>query len=307
MNPEELQKNIALYYSKLPPKLQENFSSMKWLETLNAISVKYGLNQSQTQTIGTETTLVMLGIVHPDEYEETLKKELTLPAESLEKILTEINNSVLNQIRPELIEAFGTNIMPQTPEELKIAQELDTRFAKLPDEIRNIIDTSNYQTTLYVIARNNGLSVTQMGALEIIVVDLMTGVIHSDKFEEAVKNSLKLPDEKIRAIVDSVNEKILKGIRTKMVELSSRKEKEEKSDTQILKSAGIEIIPEKLEITSTEKPKPTPPILTQKLSGFVKNNVVETDHSLHNISEEKKPIDAPSNKPKIDPYREIPE
>ena len=197
-------------------------------------------------------------------------------------------------------------------------EEIQKKFESLPEDLKWTIMAARVDDNIIEIGQKEGLTVEQMGQLSLETHMVMFGFTHPDKFEESVKKSLKLPDEKIHAIVNDVNEKILKEIREKLIE--SSKGEEEKKDTEILKSAGIEIIPDlpaapsaqlmqagKLEITSTEKPKTTPPILTQKLSGFVKNNVVETDHSLHNISEEKKPIDAPSNKPKIDPYREIPE
>jgi hypothetical protein len=297
---------------------------MDWLKTLEEISTKYALGEKQVQTLGTETTLVLLGIISLDEYEETLKKELLLSVESPEKVIEEIKNSVLNTTQPEIKEVFENNIKPQTPEEEKIEQELDVRFKNLPEKIKNIINESNYQMRLYNIAKDYGLSVTQMGTLEIIFVDLVTGAIHSDKFEESVRNSLKLPDEKTHAIVNDVNEKILKEIREKL--MSPSKIEDEEKDTDILRSAGIEIIPEKLEINSPSPTRSRPlenesttitlgrpasdgthPILTQKLSGVMKNPVVETDHSVENITKEEKTSGNRADVPKIDPYREIPE
>ncbi|MFA6177762.1 MAG: hypothetical protein WC694_02615 [Candidatus Paceibacterota bacterium] len=110
MNPEELQRNIALYYSKLPPKVQEIFSSMKWLETLKQISLKYNLNNTQQETLGTETTLLLLGIIHLDEYQKNLWTELNLSEEFMDNIFKEINDSIINTIRPKLFEVFEKNV-----------------------------------------------------------------------------------------------------------------------------------------------------------------------------------------------------
>jgi hypothetical protein len=337
MHPEELQKNIALYYSKLSPNAQKVFSSMEWLQTLQIISTKYNLNVEQTQTLGTETTLVLLGIISSGEYEETLKKEIVLSVEYPERLITEIKDSILNTIQPELTEAFETNIKPQTPEGQKIEQELDERFDKLPESIKNIISESNYQTTLYDIAKSHGLNVIQMGTLEIIFIDLVTGVIHADKFEEALKNKLQLPNEKVHTLAENINEKILKEIRIKMVGLPDTEE-ENKENTKILSSAGIEILDEKeketlpipdlpavpsaqlmqagkLELSSSPRlveegagggdlKEQLHPILAQKLSGFTQEGVVETHHSLDNLTKSTEQSTAVS---KVDPYREIPE
>src|SRR3989344_8522569 len=102
MDPQELQEKIALYYSKLPPEAQAIFSKMEWLETLRTISVRHSLSDAQIQTLGTETTLILLGIIHFNEYEANLEKELGLPKESVVKILGEINEAVLKPIRPQL-------------------------------------------------------------------------------------------------------------------------------------------------------------------------------------------------------------
>src|SRR3989344_8884181 len=102
MDQKELQEKIALYYSKLPPKAQEVFSGMAWLETLKAISQKYGLTEKQIETLGTETTLVLLGIIHLVEYEEALTNELGLPRNSTDKMVQEIQESIIKEIRPEL-------------------------------------------------------------------------------------------------------------------------------------------------------------------------------------------------------------
>ena len=78
MNQEELQKKIREYYAKLTPKAQEVFASLSWLETLKKIAGRHNLNEDQIQILGTETTLVLLGIISRDEYEKILNEELKL-------------------------------------------------------------------------------------------------------------------------------------------------------------------------------------------------------------------------------------
>jgi len=109
MDKEELQKNIALYYSKLPPNVQQIFATFKWVDELQKISSKYGLSQEQISTLGTETTLALLGVIHLVEYEELLEKELGLPKPDLEKMLTEIDDAILRPIRSQLSEQFHKN------------------------------------------------------------------------------------------------------------------------------------------------------------------------------------------------------
>jgi hypothetical protein len=81
----------------------------------------------------------------------------------------------------------------------------------------------------------------------------------------------------------------------------------------IFKDHGIEILPEKLELSTPAKTTPEEgnvhPILAQKLSTSVQTETVKTEHTLDNLtkttlssSEETK-----TKIPPIDPYREIPE
>jgi hypothetical protein len=87
-------------------------------------------------------------------------------------------------------------------------------------------------------------------------------------------------------------------------------------ETSILNSAGIKIIPDlptipRVQVIQPEKLELTGevhPILAQKFSGPVQTKIVETNHTLENITKTlpASPINIPT-KPKIDPYREIPE
>src|SRR3989338_4547778 len=108
MDQTELQQKIVLYYSKLPPKAQEAFGSMAWMETLKKISAKYQLSGAEMETLGTETTLLLLGIIHEDEYQEILRKDLSLPEISTNRMIREINESVIDPIRPELTTELET-------------------------------------------------------------------------------------------------------------------------------------------------------------------------------------------------------
>lgn len=204
-------------------------------------------------------------------------------------------------------------------------EEIQKKFESLPEDLKWAIMAANVDDNIIEIGQKENLTVEQMGQLSLETHMVMFGFTHPDKFEESVKNSLKLPEEKTHAIVNDVNEKILKEIREKLMNPSKNEEEEEK-DTEILKSAGIEIIPEKLEINSPSPTRSRPlenesttitlgrpasdgthPILTQKLSGVMKNPVVETDHSIENITKEEKTSGNKADVPKIDPYREIPE
>src|SRR3989344_1943760 len=338
MNPAELQKKIALYYSKLPPKAQEVFSKMEWLETLQRISVKYGLNDRQKEALGTETTLVLLGIINLIQYEEVLTTELELSRNKVDDMVVEIDESILKTIRPELNDAFNKNVKEEKEEIPEISPgPNDNRFEKLPKEIENVVRESNYQGILYSMGKEFGLNVTQMGTLEAGVAKLIGGTVHPDDFEEYLESRIALSPERLKELVNNINEKILLKIREKMMATSEKKSEVsiQKEDHEVLNNAGIEIkenplpVPDlpavpsaqlmparmtrfsvsgrqagKSELTgkvpariATQSVAGGHPILAQKLAGYVQNEVAETTHSLENISKKDTPQTPPPKPP----------
>ena len=297
MDQTELQQKIAEYYVKLPEEAQEVFSSMQWLETLKQISAKYNLNDQQMETLGTETTLVLLGIIHSDEYEEILRNEIKVSEDSMTKLLAEINESILNTIRPQLEETFIKN-----NEEEK--QKLDERFNNLSKETKDAIEKSDYQTKIYDIGKKHNLTIYQMGVFGESVINVMLGVILPNKFEDSLKR-LELPEEKTTEIVNDVNEQILRKIREELMKNINRnnteKALETKSPDEILQNLESR---EEL-LGKIENPPKTPSILTQKLSGSFSIPKVETDYSLKNLQSSNTQNETTVKK--VDPYREIPE
>lgn len=346
MDQIELQQKIALYYSKLPPNAQVVFASMSWLETLKIISTKYTLNEEQIQTLSTETTLVLLGIIHLQEYEEIIKKDLKLPEIRVENILEEIENSILKTIRPELVKAFNTNI--------KSEEGLDERFKKLPTEIQSSITASNYQAILYTIGGKYKLTVEQIGALEEDTTKVILGTIYPENFEESIKKDLGLVDEKTKEIVKEINELVFKKIRTEFMKQTENKTTVatpaieiigtapnkaptqiiKKEDNKILQKAGIELVLPKDEpsteiqvekredmLAKIENPEPTreteptrggpeliiPATPAPKILVPTQTKTVKTEYSLNNLSKSENTEGAPSYLKNKDPYRLSPD
>ena len=182
-------------------------------------------------------------------------------------------------------------------------EELQKKFESLPENLKWAIMAANVDDNIIEIGKEQGLNVAQMGQLSLETHMVMFGYTHPDEFEKSVKASMGLPDDKTRAIVDAVNEKILKEIREKMgAPAGAPEETGGQIKINIIKPASVpnEIMPvKKVEINPIpQKMGPMIPILSQKLSAPVQSPGIQTDHSLGNLS---KPT------PKKDPYRELPE
>jgi hypothetical protein len=325
MNQEQLKQKIAFYFEKLSPEAQAVFSKMEWLEKLKALSQLHALSAEQMETLGTETTLVLLGITHPDEYEKTLGEELHLPKLTLDKIIVEINNSVINPVRSDLYDAFDANDTANTPEEVEVGTKLDERFGQLPKSVQDVVTASNYYGNLYAIAQESGLSIPQMGALEECVTDIITGKAEAGTLKDLIRARVGIDEGKAVKLAVEINEKISRDLRNKLMTEAMPK-KEVVTEEKVLESAGIKLVdsrevpikmPEKnvvveklseqpmqkADLTTPELPAPTNgPMLAQKFSQTFKAPTTKTQYS-----GEEKPKVTPQSYPKgEDPYRIAP-
>lgn len=196
MDEKELQKNIALYYSKLPPKLQEVFSSMKWLETLQKLATKHSLKNTQIETLGTETTLVLLGMTHLDEYEQTLWKELGLSKEFFKEILSEIKEYILTPILPQITEAFNKNTAPEIKKEENNIRVLNANGIKIITKMDLTIPelkAGNKQDTPTPIPMKPHLGEQTKVEIHPMLAQKLTGAVQipSVKTEHTIENITK--------------------------------------------------------------------------------------------------------------------
>ncbi len=213
MDQQQLQQKIAEYFSKLPPNAQEYFAKMDWMNTLQTIAGKYQLNEQQVASLGTETTLLLLGIVHPDEYTSFLKKDMAMEDGTSIQMFNEIDTQIVGGLRGDLADTHMKNSIELADKEYGGSMKLDERLASLPDEVKDAIVNSDYQAKLYAIAGKYKLSIEQMGMLENITNKVMLGVLHPDEYAKSVADKLGMPNDKVNELVGEVNEGVFKNIR----------------------------------------------------------------------------------------------
>lgn len=338
MDQQELQKTIAKYYVKLPPKVAEYFSSMAWLDIIKSIKEKNNFTEEQLQTLSIETTLLLLAIISKEEYEEILEKELGLEKAKLETILKEIDAFILNNINLELRATFEKNqdesiVGGEIEENTELIKEViipkaeeikEEKIIADPKEskVEKIVGELKHEEKVYQIGRENNLTIAQITMLAEIVGNVLNGKIFGDQFLNAL-DVLKLDIDKKKKIAESINDQVFKEIRNRMMgktvesqkvesykEINPQEESEGisyKDESYKVKSEDtekIEVIkkdPEQIQLEKVieEDKKIASSIINQKLQNTVKSNITNSNHSLTNIN--------PADKPKIDPYREIPE
>lgn len=309
MNQEQLQQKIAEYFEKLPKEAQDVFSSMGWMEILKNIDTKYSLNNNQIEILGAETTLVLLGIIHVEEYKKILEKELELEKEITEKIIIEINETILKTIKEGLSKTFEANAISLAEKEAPVVEkkpEFDPRFLNMPKDVEEAIALSNWKENLYKIAQKHKLTVEQMGVLEEVTIKVIKNEIHPDKYEEELASKITIAKEDISNLVKDVNEEILKKIRESMRNQKNEEEIPLPPYAKLINNDQLIInnekeIPkqvEKLEELIIPKPiEPTPEtiippknIMEEKLK-----SATVSDHTISDYSSPKT----------HDPYREV--
>lgn len=207
----ETQNKIAEYYAKLPEKAQVMFSDMKWMEVLKNVSELHKFSQAQNEILGTETTLVLLGIISLEEYQDVLENELKLDKDLFKKVFREIEEQIIRPVRTDLIQAHNQNKTDLVEE--KYGPKLDERFSKLSPEIRSAIESTNYQKTIVDIGAKEKLTTDQLGKLEEEVTKIMLGTENQLAFRSNLREKLGLNEEKTSAIITAVNGHIFAPIR----------------------------------------------------------------------------------------------
>ncbi len=200
-----------------------------------------------------------------------------------------------------------------------LREKISDAKKQLPEDARRAIEAIDWRSSILEIKEKRGYTIEQLGNLDTETELLLCGLLSPQDYPRELERRMKISGEQANELVKEMNEKVFSKIKEELIKNTEQKNKtsskEEKPD--ILKSAGIEIVPEKPEA----KPAPTQtkeeplPILAQKLSGFSKNEVVKTEHTLENItrnteSPAKSSLPASAQNaypPNSDPYRLPPE
>lgn len=143
--------------------------------------------------------------------------------------------------------------------EEKTLEEIQNKFDSLPEHLRLAIIVINIGEKIHTIGRENGLNIKQINELLLKTQGVVFGFVHPDKLEDSIKEIPDIPPQSVKSIERDINEQILKDIKYELIELAEKEiEKEEhKKNTEILKSAGIEILSSNTPLEIEGKKEPT--------------------------------------------------
>jgi hypothetical protein len=180
-------------------------------------------------------------------------------------------------------------------------EEIQNRFDSLPENLKWAIMEAEIDDKITEIGKDHGLTVEQIGQLSLETHMVVLNYTRPEKFEESIKGSLQLSDEKIHNIAIEVNNKILKKIRENLMSSSETKEEyetvpevEEKQVVEKPKDENLLINDQQEKEKEIENKKIMESISSQKLSGSFQIPVIKTEYSLNNISKDKEKVTARS-------------
>jgi len=155
--------------------------------------------------------------------------------------------------------------------------KIEKAKAELTDETKAAIESVDWKQEILNLKTKFGFSLEQLSNLELEMELMFCGLTTPDEFQKEIQNRLQMPEGKTVEVINEINEKVFKKIRTSfMKSLGNRKEESEdtpirittnntepvienkteeitkKEDTSILQTAGIEITPTNFPIAKGE-------------------------------------------------------
>lgn len=130
---DKLHQLIQEKMDALPSHIQESLAKINWEQEIISIGQKHGLHIDEMGTLQTETILVLVGLAHPDQYPNNLKKDLHLSTEKIDSIVADVNEKVFKNVRKELIMYLTSEEINNSPK--TETEEDDALFQKTGIEI----------------------------------------------------------------------------------------------------------------------------------------------------------------------------
>ena len=107
MEQEEIKKSIIERFNSLQPEIQTAIMNSDYENNISIIGRKYNLTDEQVSELEFNTTLVLLGQTHPDNYKVELSEDIKLSEDKISEIVNDINEIILKPIRETLKNNFA--------------------------------------------------------------------------------------------------------------------------------------------------------------------------------------------------------
>ena len=168
MDQEEIKKSIAERFNDLQPEIQDAIMNSDYEKNIYEIAQKHKLSVEQMGEFESDTTLVMLGQIHPDEYNKELADDLNLPENKINEIVNDVNEKILKPIRELLKKNFENDDVeeaesldiplppynkPVADEEIKTTPSPITEKVEIKKPIETIVGISDKSADINDVQR----------------------------------------------------------------------------------------------------------------------------------------------------------
>jgi len=114
MPKEYTKEQLWKIFEKLPEELKEVIFAEKTADDIYHISKRNNIKEEKISEVARLTGNVLLGILPPEEFRNTLKKELNLKKDIAEKIAFQIERIIFFPVKKELTEIYQIKTTPET-------------------------------------------------------------------------------------------------------------------------------------------------------------------------------------------------
>lgn len=129
-----------------------------------------------------------------------------------------------------------------------VRKDLQTRFALLPQDIQDIITSSDYQMRLFELAKKYKLTYEQLGVLELETTMVLLGTSNPNKYQTTIASELNKKPEELNEMVEEIKNQVFGPIHTSLMALyqndtSSDTDEEEitSSEENMFAQSGVSI------------------------------------------------------------------
>ena len=131
----------------------------------------------------------------------------------------------------------------------EMQEELKARFELLPQDLQDVIQSSDYQTKLFELSKKNKLTYEQLGVLELETTFVILGLTKPTDYEKELAAGMKIKTEDLKKVISEVEAEVFLPIRKSLMRLyhepsddvSADKPKIDNTEKGILAQSGISL------------------------------------------------------------------
>jgi hypothetical protein len=112
MPEEHLREQLWKLYEKLPEELREAIFSVETADTIDSICERNGVPKIKVSELTKKTGQVLMGLLPPNEFENALRKEAKLGAETAKNVAREVNRFIFFPLKEVLSQLYEVEIAP---------------------------------------------------------------------------------------------------------------------------------------------------------------------------------------------------